>query len=64
MNWSATIYLYSMPVPFFGRLNEALRDGNQHALKSWFTFLKLFINVLEKLPSRNKTIWRGVSGGA
>jgi hypothetical protein len=59
---SAAIYLYSMPISFFGRLNETLRAENRQALKPWFAFLKLFINALEKLPSIKTTVWRGVSG--
>ncbi len=59
---SAAVYLYSMPTPFFSRLNDALRIENRHALKPWFAFLKLFITALEKLPSTRKTVWRGVSG--
>jgi hypothetical protein len=59
---SAAIYLYSMPVPFFSRLNETLRIENRLALKPWFAFLKLFITALEKLPSITGIIWRGVSG--
>ncbi|UJR18546.1 hypothetical protein I4U23_005453 [Adineta vaga] len=54
---SASIYLYSMPISFFGCLNESLRAKNRQALKPWFTFLKLFFNALEKLPSTNATIW-------
>jgi len=30
---SATIYLYSMPVPFYSCLNKTLRAENRHALK-------------------------------
>jgi hypothetical protein len=59
---SAAIYLYTMPIPFFSRLNEALRAEDRHALKPWFAFLKLFITALLELPSINKTVWRGVSG--
>jgi hypothetical protein len=59
---SAAIYLYSMPISFFGRLNEALRAENRQALKPWLAFLKLFINALEKLPSIKSIVWRGVSG--
>ncbi|CAF1409587.1 unnamed protein product, partial [Didymodactylos carnosus] len=58
---SAAIYLYSMPTPIFARLNETLRAKTRHALKSWFAFLKLFITALEKLPSTQTTVWRGVS---
>jgi hypothetical protein len=45
---------------FYPRLNEALRFQNRDALKAWFTFLKLFIAALKKLPSRPATVWRGV----
>ena len=59
---SAAIYLYSMPISFYSRLNEALRAKNRNALKPWFAFLKLFTSALEKLPSIEKTVWRGVNG--
>jgi hypothetical protein len=59
---SASIYLYSMPIPFFSRLNDTLRAENRHALQPWFAFLKLFITALLRLPSTEKTVWRGVSG--
>jgi hypothetical protein len=59
---SAAIYLYSMPIPFYRRLNEALRAEDRHALQPWFAFLKLFITALQRLPSTKKTVWRGVSG--
>ncbi|CAF3678107.1 unnamed protein product [Rotaria socialis] len=59
---SAAIYLYSMPIGFFTRLNESLRAKDRKALKPWFFFLKLFITALEKLPSCERVIWRGVAG--
>lgn len=59
---SATIYLYTMPTNFFGRLNETLRAENRQALKPWFPFLKLFMAALRKLPSSNTTVWRAVAG--
>ncbi|CAF3518696.1 unnamed protein product [Rotaria sp. Silwood2] len=58
---SAAIYLYSMPTPFHYRLNKSLRIENRDALKPWFSFLKLFTNALEKLPSNEKVVWRGIS---
>ncbi|CAF1056983.1 unnamed protein product [Adineta steineri] len=51
-----------MASAFFVHLNEALRAQNQNDLEPWFAYLKLFITALEKLPSTEKTIWRGVSG--
>jgi hypothetical protein len=59
---SAAIYLYSMPTPFVFCLNKTLQAENRNALKPWFAFLKLFITALEKLPSTEKNVWRGVSG--
>lgn len=59
---SAAIYLYSMPTDFFARLNETLRDKNRDALKPWFAYLRLFLHALEKLPSHEILIWRGVQG--
>ena len=58
---SAAIYLYSMPIPFFSRLNDTLRAEKRRLLKPWFAFLKLFMTALEKLPSLEITVWRGVA---
>ena len=59
---SAAIYLYSMPTSFFSHLNKALRDENRDILKPWFAYLKLLIHALEKLPSLEIDVWRGVVG--
>lgn len=59
---SAAIYLYTMDTPLYSALNSALRDENRVALKTWFPFLKLFITALEKLPSLQSIVWRGVAG--
>jgi hypothetical protein len=59
---SAAIYLYTMPIPFFSKLNDNLRAKDRNALKPWFAFMKLLITALEKLPSLVSTIWRGVDG--
>ena len=58
---SAAIYLYSMPIKFFSQLNAALRAKNRDALKPWFGFLRLFLSALEKLPSLDIVVWRGVA---
>lgn len=57
---SAAIYLYTMPTNFFKQLNETLREQDRHLLKPWFSYLRLFLGALEKLPSERATIWRGV----
>ncbi|CAF0872879.1 unnamed protein product [Adineta steineri] len=64
---SAAIHLYSMqwtPVidSLYIHLNRALRAVNRQALTPWFSYLKLFLTALYKLPSCHMTIWRGVKG--
>ncbi|CAF1331812.1 unnamed protein product, partial [Didymodactylos carnosus] len=39
-----------------------LRSQNRDTLIPWFSYLKLFLTALYKLPSFKGTIWRGVSG--
>ncbi|CAF2860709.1 unnamed protein product [Rotaria sp. Silwood2] len=58
---SAAIYLYTMPGPVFRLLNQALRSEDRHSIKPWFSFLKLFITALKKLPSSTITVWRGAA---
>jgi hypothetical protein len=41
-------------------LNKKLRSEKRDGLKEWFSYLKLFLTALYKLPSIKKTIWRGV----
>jgi hypothetical protein len=43
------------------RLNQILRSENRRVTKSWFPFLKLFLQALKKLPPTKATIWRGVN---
>ncbi|CAF1589101.1 unnamed protein product [Adineta steineri] len=63
-NESAAIHLYTMqfdPDPsLYHVLNEKLRSENRQSLKPWFSYLKLFLTALYKLPSRSQTVWRGV----
>lgn len=58
---SAAIYLYTVPIPFFSSLNNALRNQDRLQLQRWYAFLQLFITALKKLPSTKATIWRGVN---
>lgn len=60
LNESAALYLYTMQIPFFSSLNKALRAENRHELKPWFSFLKLFLTALNKLPSEKMVVWRGI----
>jgi hypothetical protein len=44
----------------FRAVNAALRSENREMLKSWFSYLKLFLTALYKLPSQIVVVWRGV----
>lgn len=57
---SAAIYLYSMDTIFYSQLNSSLRSNNSDDRQKWFGFLKLLGSALEKLPSKNIRLWRGV----
>jgi hypothetical protein len=37
-----------------------LRDENRTNLKPWFSYLKLFLTALSRLPSNNGPIYRGI----
>jgi NAD:arginine ADP-ribosyltransferase/Leucine Rich repeat len=65
-NESAAIYLYTMHWEpqeqcLYHVLNEALRNQNGNDLGPWLPFLKLVVTALQRLPSQNGTIWRGVT---
>ncbi|CAF4455739.1 unnamed protein product, partial [Adineta steineri] len=65
---SASIVLYSMEGKSRGTnvyfvLNSILRSNKPDRtdkLKPWFLYLKLFITALTRLPSRERTVYRGV----
>ena len=61
---SAAIHLYTMEFDsgpsVYKVLNRSLRAENRQELKPWFSFLKLLLTALHKLPSESKTIWRGI----
>ncbi len=63
---SAAIHLYTMQFDgdpsFYQLLNSTLRGENRDNLKPWFSYLKLFMTALHKLPSQPQTLWRGVRG--
>ena len=56
----AAIYLYTMPIIFFKKLNKTLRQGNRLQLESWLPFLKLFITALNKLDDYEGPVYRCV----
>jgi hypothetical protein len=61
---SAAIHLYTMQfgseLSLYHALNKNLRSENRQSLKPWFSFLKLFLTALHKLPSCVQVVWRGV----
>ncbi|CAF2876986.1 unnamed protein product [Rotaria sp. Silwood2] len=61
---SASIHLYTMQFDdgpsLYQVLNESLRAENREDLKPWFSYLKLLLTALYKLPSEKKRVWRGI----
>ncbi len=61
---SASIHLYTMQFhggpSLYILLNQSLRAENRDELIPWFSFLKLFLTALHKLPSHSEIVWRGV----
>ncbi|CAF3769605.1 unnamed protein product [Rotaria socialis] len=61
---AAAIHLYTMQFDggpsLFYVLNRTLRAENRKNLVPWFSFLKLFLTAVYKLPSCAQTVWRGV----
>ncbi|CAF1003341.1 unnamed protein product [Rotaria sp. Silwood1] len=64
-NQSAAINLYTIEWEephdsLYTILNRTLRSSERKALKPWFSYLKLFLTALYKLPSTKGVIWRGI----
>jgi hypothetical protein len=62
---SASIKLYTMDwEPFESclhrQLNETLRSEDRQLLKPYFSYLKLMLTALHRLPSFQGTVWRGI----
>ena len=60
---AAAIYLYSMETgsrSLYRLLNDVLRKNNAQKLKLWFLYLKLLHTALNKLPSVQERVWRGI----
>ena len=67
LDQSAAIRLYSMEWEpreqcLYFVLNSVLRDQNRQKLKPWFSYLKLFLTALSRLPTVHRTVYRGVRG--
>ncbi|CAF4731402.1 unnamed protein product [Rotaria sp. Silwood1] len=61
---SAAIFLYTMEWSncVYFVLNEALTKEDRNELVPWFSYLKLLLTALFKLPSTKGTVFRGVKG--
>ncbi|CAF0967610.1 unnamed protein product, partial [Didymodactylos carnosus] len=62
---SAAIRLYTMQMnpaekSIYYLLNETLRSEDRQKLIPWFSYLKLILVGLYKLPPVKRTIWRGI----
>ncbi|CAF3845438.1 unnamed protein product [Rotaria sp. Silwood1] len=62
---SASLMLYSMELKpasksLYVVLNETLRSKDRQNLKPWFSYLKLFLTALSRLPSERQFVYRGV----
>ncbi|CAF3548677.1 unnamed protein product [Rotaria socialis] len=61
---SAAIFIYAYEYsesPLHSQLNLALRSENSSMLAPWFLYLKLLNTALQKLPTINGEVWRGMS---
>ena len=62
---TASIVLYTMEWEpqnqcLYVVLNDALRTADRRKLKPWFSYLKLILTALFKLPSSTRRVYRGV----
>lgn len=62
---SASIMLYTMSWSpsdqcLYIVLNNILRSADRNELKPWFSYLKLFMTALSRLPSEKSIVYRGI----
>ena len=63
---SAAVCLYTMEWDddqhsLYFLLNRTLRKGNRTELQPWFSYFKLFLTALVKIPcAQTQTVWRGL----
>lgn len=58
---AAAVHVYTMASAFYRQLNAALRDADRARAKPFYPFLRLFLDAVERLPSSNDPLWRGVA---
>ena len=64
---ATAIYIYTMEwaekeKSVYAQLNSTLRSFERGTLKPWFSYLKLILTALWKLPPIKCVIWRGIHG--
>ena len=57
---AACIHFYTRDTPFYSVLNSYLRDPNREKVGPFFSYLKLFLSGMYKLPLINGTFNRGI----
>ena len=61
---SASIYIYTMEwgeQSLYRKLNAELQNSDRSVLAPWHGYLRLFDTALQKLPSLQAIIWRGIN---
>ncbi len=61
---SAAIMLYTMECKensVYLMVNQTLRSEDQRLIKPWFSYLKLVLTALRKLPAFEGTVWRAMT---
>ena len=56
----AAIHLYTQASDFYRTLNRCLRNRDRDLVKPFFSYLRLLLGGLRKLPKRTRTVYRGV----
>jgi len=57
---AAAIHLYTTNC-LYKKLNEALRSLDRQKVKRYFSYLRVFLEAIGKLPASNKMLYRGVA---
>lgn len=56
----AAIMLYTSNA-IYRDLNAVLRSEDRTKIKKYFSYLRMLLEALERLPQQKKTLWRGIS---
>ena len=57
---AGAVHLYTIESPLYKLLNEHLRKRDRSAFKPFFSYVRLLLTALRKLPRREVTVFRGV----